>query len=165
MAFRLRARIVMPTLAAAVTAWMGLGVAPTALASASTPQHCSLNISNGAYACSTGGARLKQGQAATATSSQYVLAVFYDDPNKNPADGTLAIFASGPCDTDSDVDWSVSVMPTGWNDRISSFDGYNHCEVKFWQNSPFAPGATYGPVASAYSLGSMGDEVSSMAFY
>jgi hypothetical protein len=133
-----------------------VGAAP---ASAAPVEACRLDLSSGAYSCSTepGSSR------AAETASTTLLARLYDAPNRSVADGYLDIFAAGPCDSSGDIDWEVGVMPPGWNDRISSFQGFSACDVRLWQNGGFA-GGSYGPASAANALGAMDNQTSSMTF-
>jgi hypothetical protein len=141
----------------AVLAGLVVGVPPAA---AAPVEVCSLDLSTGAYSCSTDAAATRPTVEAASTT---LLARMYDAPNRSVADGYLDIFAAGPCDTAPDVDWQVGVMPTGWNDRISSFQGFSECDVRLWQNGGFS-GASYGPATSANSLGAMDNQTSSLTF-
>ena len=68
------------------------------------------------------------------------------------------------CDTNADVDGSYA-LPSAWNDRISSFQGFGNCETKLYQNGDFT-GSTYGPVfATDYVGATMNDEASSLRVY
>ena len=64
----------------------------------------------------------------------------------------------------ADVDGSYA-LPSAWNDRISSFQGFGNCETKLYQNGDFT-GSTYGPVfATDYVGATMNDEASSLRVY
>lgn len=89
---------------------------------------------------------LSQAPAALADDSVTIIksgdgdtlrAVFYEH-----ADGTgakLKYYGGSACSaTTSDADYSRGVMPTGWNDRISSIRDYNGCDVKIYKDGPFA---------------------------
>jgi len=95
--------------------------------------------------------------------STTLLARLYDAPNRSTADGYLDVFAAGGCDSSPDGDWELGTVPSGWNDRVSSFQGFSGCEVRLWQNGGFA-GASYGPAPSAGTLGALDNATSSLTF-
>lgn len=128
-------------------------------AAAAPVEACTLDLSTGAYSCTTTTASARPAESTSTT----LLARMYDAPNRSVADGYLDVFAAGPCDASGDIDWEVGVMPTGWNDRISSFQGFNQCDVRLWQNGGFS-GGWFGPASSANSLGAMDNQASSMTF-
>jgi hypothetical protein len=128
------------------------------------PQFCTLDLSTGSYTC-TGSqtqARLA-GQVADA-GTQTILGRFFDDPDKSGANGWFQVTATSGCDSSLDLDWALNVMPSGWNDRISSFQAYANCDVRLFSNG-FLTGSVYGPSTSANSLGSMDNQTSSIGFY
>jgi hypothetical protein len=153
---------------AAVTTVLALGAvaAPAATAAADTPQSCTLDISTGEYWCTPvdapAGSRLARPAVTEATS--YVLARFYDSIDLDPSDGSFTVTASAPCDTSSDVDFTLGTVPSGWNDRVSSFQGFNNCSVRLWRNGG-ASGTYWGPAFLANVLGGMDNQASSMTFY
>jgi hypothetical protein len=68
-------------------------------------------------------------------------AVFYE--NSNYTGATLRYYGSGPCtSTTTDADFSLSVMPAGWNDVVSSVRDYNSCDVKLYRDNSFGGGTT-----------------------
>jgi hypothetical protein len=110
---------------------------------------------------------LTQAQAATlgfpivaASSSPYVLAIVYD--NANYGGSSLTFTASGPCDTNADVDWQNANIGSTWNDRISSFKSYSDCQTKIFENANFG-GASYGSVSNTTYVGdAMNDRTTSI---
>lgn len=53
-------------------------------------------------------------------------------------------------------------MPSGWNDRVSSFKSYGLCATRIWENTNFG-GASYGfTVNSTYVGDAMNDRASSI---
>lgn len=86
---------------------------------------------------------------------------FFEDANKS---GAFLDVLGEACDTNPDAD-DEGGLPTAWNDRISSFEGYNSCEVKLYEDGNLT-GATYGPVASTNYVGdTLNDEASSYRLY
>ena len=135
--------------------------ATSAAASASAAPYCSINISTGTARCATTLSELQSGSATLAT--QYLLGRFYDQAGRTGP--YLDIFASGPCDTNADLDWAVSNIGTAWNDRVSSFQGYSQCEIRVYENDSFS-GASFGPSAGVDYVGdAMNDRTTSMRFY
>ena len=55
-----------------------------------------------------------------------MLGRFFDDIDQQSPDGYFSITAATPCDTSADLDFTVGTVPSGWNDRVSSFQGYNN---------------------------------------
>jgi hypothetical protein len=141
-------------------------VAPAANADPDPPQFCTLNISTGSFTCSaTDPSTLgRLSRPAADGGGSYLLGRFYDDANLDSSDGYFNVTAVAPCDTNPDLDFTVAVMPVGWNDRVSSFQGFNNCTVKLWKNGA-ATGASYGPTTVGEQLGSMDNQTSSMTFY
>ena len=72
--------------------------------------------------------------------------------------------AAAPCDTNADVDFTLGTVPSGWNDRVSSFQGFNNCSIRLWKNGG-ATGASWGPATVADTVGSLDNQASSMTFY
>ena len=126
------------------------------------PQFCTLDLSSGSYTCTASAAHARVAQLDAA--SPVILGRFFDDTDKSGADGWFQITASSGCDTSSDLDWAVNVMPSGWNDRVSSFQAYANCDVRLFSNG-FLTGSVYGPSTGANSLGSMDNQTSSIGFY
>jgi hypothetical protein len=55
-------------------------------------------------------------------------------------------------------------VPSGWNDRVSSFQGYNNCQIKLWTNGNMS-GTSWGPASYADTVGALNNQSSSMTFY
>jgi hypothetical protein len=91
----------------------------------------------------------------------YILAVFYENASYGGASYNITTSNSSLC---SGFHYYGSSMPSGWNDRVSSFDAYGTCRVKFWSDSGYS-GSTYGPSTGSSSMGSMNDEASSYQIY
>ncbi len=180
-----------PTTAAAVllaAAVSAVGGSPAQAAAGGA--HCWLNVSTGAHVChrtfaevisDLSGDRVRVGAGARTVTDQeradiahpardasagrstYVLGTVYADAGYAASGGTYTFTSSSDCDTNPDVDFQVSVMPTGWNDRISSFTSYGRCATKLWENT--FSGTSYGfTVTSAYVGGAINDRTSSIQF-
>lgn len=75
----------------------------------------------------------------------------------------FALYGS-PCDANADIDGSYT-LPSAWNDRISSFQGFNQCETRLYEHGNFS-GNTYGPVYATDNVGAtMNDEASALRVY
>jgi hypothetical protein len=68
------------------------------------------------------------------------------------------------CDSNPDIDHRRNVMPSGWNDRISSILGYSKCQLKLWEHG-YLSGDSYGPDGAAMTIGAMNDRTSSISFH
>jgi len=111
----------------------------------------------------TGGVLLFAGEEAPAARgvvaplATYVLATFYADSNKTGASVNITTTISTMCTTHS---FTGNSMPSGWNDRVSSFVSFGTCKTRLSENINQG-GSSFGPVASANSLGVMNDAASS----
>jgi hypothetical protein len=145
---------------------LGVVAAPSATAATDPDKYCTLNISTGDLTCSSAdpsaGARLNR--AAVESGTSYVLGRFYDSIDLDPSDGYFTITAQSQCDTSPDLDFVVGTVPAGWNDRVSSFQGFNYCSIRLWRNGG-ASGAYWGPSLLANVLSTMDNQASSMTFY
>ena len=147
---------------------LGATVAPATAASSttgSTTPYCRYTITTGSLQCASTEAKLQSlvSSSVAPLATSYLLGRFYDDINRTGP--YLDIFASGPCDTNSDVDWSVANIGATWNDRVTSFQGYSACEIRVYENENYG-GATYGAFASTNYVGdAMNDRTTSMRFY
>ena len=145
---------------------LGVVAAPAATAATDPDKYCTLNISTGDLTCSSvdpfAGGRMARAGLEGGTS--YVLGRFYDSIDLEPSDGFFTITAQSPCDTSPDLDFTVGTVPAGWNDRVSSFQGFNNCSIRLWRNGG-ASGAYWGPSILANVLSTMDNQASSMTFY
>ena len=151
-------------------------LAPSPAAAAGQLQSCVGDLSAGTVECFdsqaaaeaavTGGAEqtAAYGGAVTlaAEASEVVIGRIYENSGYG---GAVFIFvAESGCDSQSDIDRRRNVMPAGWNDEVSSFTGHSRCQLKLWQHDYLA-GNSFGQVGSAWSVGSMNDETSSISFH
>lgn len=162
---------------AATVSVIAAGIACASPASAesefTSSQACWLNADTGAFSCFdnyqalasasglTVGGTLSSPAQSESTSSTYVLATFYADSYWSGATVYITTSNSSRC---SGYHYYGSSMPSGWNDRVSSFTAYGTCKVKLYHDSGYG-GSTFGPYSSAGSLGSMNDEASSYQIY
>jgi len=143
-----------------------VGAAPSAYGGTTAP-YCRLDVESGALTCSSTeeglGSAVREGRAdAASVASASVLGRLYDDSGRTGP--YLELTASGPCDSNADVDWEVANVGSTWNDRTSSFQGFNGCQLKVFENASFG-GASYGPATSTDYVGSaMNDRTTSVRF-
>lgn len=98
----------------------------------------------------------------------FVISIEYDLKNYNDGDGASIIFdAHAQCVTDGARDYTVNdirdVNPW-WNDRISSFEGSNHCEVNHYEHQVRNGGDTTGAKARMASMGDMHNKTTGLTF-
>ena len=157
-----------PASVAAVAATCLLGMAP-AYADDSV-QHCWLDVEAATSQCfQTQAEVLAQIDAQDAQRSQselvspaatVILGQVFEDANYGGSSYTFT--ASSGCDTNADVDWQVSSMPSGWNDRVTSFKSFNDCATRIWSDTGYS-GSTYGFVVNSTNVGTtMNDQTSSI---
>jgi len=92
-----------------------------------------------------------------------VVGIEYADLNYGGA--TLSMTASGRCDYSLDVDYRFPSLPSGWNDRISSFRSYSNCAQQLFRGTSFSGGALTNIVSSMSYVGSAAnDQASSVTF-
>lgn len=145
---------------------LGLVQAPSAAAADSSSKYCTINISTGYTFCSSVDPD-KAGRLARPAadgSGSVILGRFYDDIDRDGTDGFTTVSAASGCDTSPDLDFTLGTMPSGWNDRISSFQGFNNCSVRLWKNGG-ATGTYWGPATYADTLSTMDNQASSLTFY
>jgi hypothetical protein len=103
----------------------------------------------------TKAARVASLLTVQASGSQIVSAV-YDDINYGGNSFLLSSDGSG-------CDWGLSTLvPYGWNDRVSSFKSFAGCKTALFKNTNFG-GTQSGYSSYKASLGSMNDAASSWA--
>jgi len=169
-----------------LTASSGVITSGASAATTTAPgEHCGVMAETGALACFTTIDQVEDWAAVTATSpsptpskgiaalaagasGSYLQGIFYEKNNKTG--DTLSIYGDGACDSSSDWDYAVPKFSAfGWNDEISSFQGYSNCQIKLFENANYnsaTAGATYGPVTSTNYVGdAMNDKASSARFY
>lgn len=157
-------------LAVALTLPAGTSFGSLAIADAALARlpYCAVNATTEVVACADTEAELASlrsasGYLGSAPAAVVTVARLYDATNRTGV--YTQIDRSSGCDTNPDRDWGIATMPAGWNDRVSSFQGYASCEIKLWENGSFGAGLTYGPAGSANSLGTMDNRTSSFAGY
>lgn len=89
-------------------------------------------------------------QSISSGDGDTLRAIFYEHANLGGA--RLTYKGGSSCSaTTSDADFSMSVVPNGWNDVISSWQDFNSCDVKFYPDGPF--GGIPTPYLNAGSVG------------
>ena len=144
------------------------GLTPaTSAAAATESDYCMAIIPTGQSWCASTEAELDSmrarqlGTRAIAPAATSHLVDLYDAANRNCADHALYGTA---CDTNADIDGSYT-LPSSWNDRISSFQGFGNCETRLYQNGDFT-GSTYGPAFATDNVGAtMNDQTSAVRVY
>lgn len=113
-----------------------------------------VKVSGGAAAFSTADA-----SAVAVAAASYTAMVAYEDSSYGGASNIFQVV--NLCDGDAAVENSQSLVGTIWNDRISSFKGYNGCDSKLWSN--LWGGSSYGPTLTTTYVGAtLNDEASSI---
>ncbi|MGE4113588.1 MAG: hypothetical protein AB7G36_05385 [Candidatus Nanopelagicales bacterium] len=167
--------------AALSAALLVISAAPASAAEAD--QHCWYDLETGLSGCHDTYAKVLDdlsaaGEVAVATSygsdgalvgtasggvvalASVALGTVYEDLNYGGSSYTFT--ASSGCDSNADVDWQLSSMPSGWNDRVSSFKSFGQCATRIWADTGYS-GSSYGFVANSTYVGStMNDQASSI---
>ncbi|HST66224.1 MAG TPA: hypothetical protein VLM05_13645, partial [Mycobacteriales bacterium] len=103
------------------------------------------------------------GTAVTAAATA-LLGVEYADANLRGSSLTLTGAGAG-CDNSGDVDYRFASMPSGWNDRITSFTSFSNCVQQLFRNTNFGGGALTLPIRTLSNVGSAAnDQASSLTF-
>lgn len=97
------------------------------------------------------------------TSASVVVGIEYADLNYGGA--TLSMTAPGRCDNSLDVDYRFPSLPSGWNDRISSFRSYSNCAQQLFRGTSFSGGALTNIVSSMSYVGSAANDQASSATF
>ena len=102
-------------------------------------------------------------RGAVTAGGSVLVGIEYADLNYGG--GSLSMTASGGCDYSLDVDYRFPSMPSGWNDRISSFRSYSNCAQQLFAAINFQGGALTGITSSMSYVGpSANDRASSVTF-
>jgi len=85
--------------------------------------------------------------------------------NANFGGSSLSLFGGGQCDNSSDADFRFASLPTGWNDRISSFRSFSNCAQQLFRNTNFGGGSLTIIISSLSYVGAAAnDQASSLTF-
>lgn len=116
------------------------------------------------FAAAVGAAAAQVSAGATVTAGGSVL-VGIEYADLNFRGGSLSLTASGSCDYSLDVDYRFPSLPSGWNDRISSFRSYSNCAQQLFAATNFQGGALTGIISSLSYVGpAANDKASSVTF-
>ncbi|MPY64095.1 hypothetical protein [Streptomyces spongiae] len=103
----------------------------------------------------------------TREAVDYLLSIEYDIANLSSSGGTLTIKGNAPCVEDGQRDYTFNDVRDAWpswNDRISSFQGYNTCDVNHYEHQVINGGDTTGPKRSMTTMGSMSNKTTGLTF-
>jgi hypothetical protein len=161
----MRPRITITALASSVLVLSATSVPATAATAGAQPddgQYC-MTISSGQTWCAPTEAGLDAVKADVlgnrAAESHLMRA--YDQANKT---GPYWDKYGTACDTDADADGDFA-LPSAWNDRISSFQGFSNCQIKLYEHGDLT-GTSYGPTTSTNYVGdAINDKTSSVRVY
>ena len=90
--------------------------------------------------------------------ASYAVGKLYSYPNYGGS--SITVTAANPCSAGYSHDYT-NLGTIGWNDDIDSFQSFNGCQTKVWENTGFT-GATYGYITNSTDLGSMRNRASSI---
>jgi hypothetical protein len=88
---------------------------------------------------------------------QVVIGIDWDYSNYGGSTYTWVVSNYGCSDT---IQYSVSSMPSGWNDRVSSAKGYSNCSFYHYQNTNFG-GSSVVCNPNCSSMGALDNSTSS----
>jgi hypothetical protein len=97
------------------------------------------------------------------TAGSAVLGLEY--VNVNYGGGSLTLSAAYGCDNSSDVDWQFGSLPSGWNDRISSFRSFSNCIQRLYRDVNFGVAITPATASMSWVGSAANDQASSVRFY
>jgi len=101
--------------------------------------------------------------APQSTTASVLVGIEYADANYGGS--SLAMYAPGGCDNSLDVDYRFPTLPSGWNDRISSFRSYSNCAQQLFAATYFGGGSLTGVISSLSYVGpAANDRASSITF-
>jgi hypothetical protein len=103
---------------------------------------------------------------------EFILSIEYEHRYRGGNGGFSATFtADSGCIEDGQRDFELADIrdiDPWWNDRISSFQGYNTCDVNHYEHSSFnsrdPSGDSTGPKRFMDSMGDMNDETTSLTW-
>jgi hypothetical protein len=100
---------------------------------------------------------------AATTASTTLLGTEYADANFSGA--SLSLFGGGRCDNSSDADFRFASLPSGWNDRITSFRSFSNCAQQLFRDINFGGGSLTIIISSLANVGpAANDQASSLTF-
>lgn len=182
MPHRTARRLLSGLAAAALAAGVALGTTAGASAdpvAALLPQDCWILVETGESTCVTRGEDLasavlqdagytmldgpEEGTAARGTTASYNLGIIFDDIAYGGSSYTFQTSDPAICTLGRSYG-AGDLRLIGWNDRLSSFYGYNGCRGVLYQNIDYG-GGSYGPTSASSWVGaSYNDWASSLRF-
>src|SRR5215207_7042608 len=87
-------------------------------------------------------------EAEPATLGSVLVGIEYADLNYGGS--SLSMIAGGRCDYSLDVDYRFPSLPSGWNDRISSFRSYSNCAQQLFRWTSYSGALTNIVTAMSY---------------
>lgn len=102
------------------------------------------------------GSELARSRAIVSPLAVYTIARLYEDASYGGSFITVTAGSSTICASSS---VSVPSMPSGWNDRVSSFRSYYSCTTRAYENASYGGASLSGTNVS--SMSTMNDKTSS----
>lgn len=94
-------------------------------------------------------------------TSTYILGAHYFDADFSGTSRTITESVEpNPCDQPGSYVFGFEGNLGGWDNQISSFEGFGHCGFRFFADSNFA-GSAFGPAGATARLGAFNDQASS----
>lgn len=92
-----------------------------------------------------------------------LLGIDYSDANMSGS--SLSFFGTSRCDNSSDADFRFNSLPSGWNDRITSFNSFSNCAQQLFRSTSLGGGSLTLIIRSLANVGSAAnDQASSLTF-
>ena len=163
------------TLSAATLALLVGVISVGTTAHANQSRHCWLDITSGSIQCfstlqdsidavGSVGTSVQKSSGATSravvAATSVVIGIVFDDAEY--MGDSLVISVANGCDSSPGADWSLNSMPTGWNDKISSFKSYANCATKIFEHINYGGATLPYTVNTKYVGDAMNDKTSSM---
>jgi len=109
----------------------------------------------------SGQAAGKAGKAPAGVAASYLIGALYTDAGYG---GSLKVLATGqtsnPCSSPGSYTYGYGNLTLGWNDAVSSFEGYGHCGFRLFYDANYG-GSVYGPYFAKSTLGPFNNQASS----
>jgi hypothetical protein len=116
-----------------------------------------------ARAAATDPAFARAMSAPAAQAASVLLGTEY--ANANFSGASLSLFGAGRCDDSADADFRFASLPSGWNDRITSFRSFSNCAQQLFRNINFGGGSLTIIIVSLANVGpTANDQASSLTF-
>lgn len=105
--------------------------------------------------------------SATGQAAAYVLSIEFQLSNYDHDGNSHAFTGPRPCLEDGKRDYLINDIrdyDPWWNDRISSFRGYNTCDVNHYEHQVKNGGLTTGPKGAMATMGAMDNKTTGLTF-